>query len=138
MSANRCTEKSCVNYDKPYCRLHGVGISTAKKPAPVKPRSEKLDKKMKKQYVPKVKEMVAANTKCAVKSPDCIKIAQGFHHLQGRDGEQLTGKAKIPCCNPCNVYIEKNDSWARSKGLKKSKFSVPAKNQKISKPKTIS
>lgn len=130
MEKSICNIPSCYNYKKPFCRLHNVGISTAKKPAPIKPRSEKLDKQMKKEYVPEVKEMVEKNTPCAVKSPECTKLAQGFHHPNGRIGKLLMDKERMPCCNPCNSFIEKNDAWARANGFKKSKFSIPAKNQK--------
>lgn len=131
MSKEVCNIKWCVNYGKPYCRNHGIGLTIKKKPEPIAPRSKKLAEVMKKEYVPEVKEMVAANTPCSVKSPECTKTAQGFHHLQGRIGENLTDKKKkVPCCNACNSFIEKNDAWARSNGWKLSKFSQPAKNQK--------
>ena len=86
---------------------------------------------MKKDYVPQVKEMLKADTPCSVGSPVCIREATGFHHLAGRIGELLTNKKKkIPCCDPCNSFIEQNDAWARTNGFKLSKFSEPAKNQK--------
>lgn len=130
--ADKCTIKGCPYEGKTFCRVHGVGISTRKQEKPPAKRSKKLDKTMRKQYVPEVKEMVKKNTECAVKSPVCTGFAQGFHHLVGRIGELLTNrKKKIPCCNPCNRFIEKNDAWARANGFKLSKFSEPAKNQKI-------
>lgn len=131
MASNVCKEKTCINYDKPYCRLHGVGISTKKPAAPIKPRSKKLEKVMRKEYRPQVKEMVKANTPCIVNSPVCTGKMQGYHHLEGRDGERLTGKKKIPCCNACNGFVEANDAWARANGFKLSKFAAKAKNQKI-------
>jgi hypothetical protein len=112
-----CTIKGCINKGK-YCRIHPSGHLNLPKPLPK--RSASLEKIMRKQYRPQVKEMVEKGTLCAVKSPVCIKIAQGFHHLQGR-GKNLM-KKKIPCCNPCNQFIEKNDAWARARGLKLSKF----------------
>lgn len=121
-----CTVKKCVNYSKTFCRLHSVGISVKKQPKPIAPRSKKLEEVMKKEYRPEVKEMVQKNTPCKVQSPICTKIAQGFHHLAGRLGTLLTDKKKkVPCCNACNTFIEKNDAWARSNGWKESKFSQP-------------
>jgi hypothetical protein len=102
--------------------LHPGGGLKEKKP--IAPRSKKLAEVMRKEYVPQVKEMVKKNTPCKVNSPVCTKKAQGFHHLQGRIGANLTDKKKkIPCCNPCNRFIEENDAWARANGLKLSKFS---------------
>jgi hypothetical protein len=78
--------------------------------------------------------MVEKGTVCKAKSPVCTGLATGFHHLKGRTGELLTDKRHlIPCCDLCNQFIEKNDAWARANGLKLSKFSEPAKNQKIKK-----
>ena len=123
-----CNTTGCRNYGK-YCRLHISG--SLSKPKPIAPRSKKLEQVMKKEYRPQVKEMIEANTPCKVNSPVCTKVAQGFHHLAGREGKNLTGVNKIPCCNMCNQWCEVNDAAARSKGWKKSKFSIPAKNQKI-------
>lgn len=116
MKTNLCTVKGCINKGK-YCRIHPSG--SLKPVKPIAPRSKKLDKVMRKEYVPQVKEMVEANTDCKVKSPVCTGMAQGFHHLQGR-GKNLMIK-KIPCCNPCNLFIERNDAWARANGWKESK-----------------
>lgn len=123
MSKGVCKVKGCVNHGKPFCRLHGIGLTIKKQPNPIKPRSKKLDKIMRKEYVPEVKEMVAKNTPCKVNSPVCTKWANGFHHPEGRIGGRLLSKMKIPCCNPCNTFIEDNDAWARANGFKLSKFS---------------
>lgn len=120
-----CNIKGCVNNGKTFCRLHGVGLTIKKQPKPIQPRSKKLSEVMRKEYVPEVKEMVGKNTPCKVNSPVCTKKAQGFHHLAGRLGKLLTDKKKVPCCNACNQFIEKNDAWARANGWKTSKFSEP-------------
>jgi hypothetical protein len=130
MNKDLCSNKACHNYGK-YGRYCGHLEGKSAKPTAIPARSQKLAEIMKKDYVPKVKEMVAAGTKCKAKTPDCTKIAQGFHHPNGRIGELLLDEEKMPCCNACNLWIEKNDAAARSLGLKKSKFSIPAKNQKI-------
>lgn len=115
-----CTEKGCP-FEGRYCRRH-LGASL-KEEKPIAPRSKKLEEVMKKQYRPQVKEMVDAGTMCVVKSPVCTGRAQGFHHLQGRIGKNLTDpKKKVPCCNACNRTIEQNDLWARNNGWKFSKF----------------
>lgn len=118
MKQNNCTVKGCINFGR-YCRIHPTGYLAPVKP--IQPRSKKLEEVMKKDYRPQVKEIVEANTPCAVKSKMCTGLAQGFHHLAGREGKELTGKRKIPCCNMCNQFIEKNDAWARANGWKLSK-----------------
>jgi hypothetical protein len=128
MEKHKCMVKGCISFGK-YCRLHPSG--TLKEPRPIAPRSKKLAKVMKKEYVPQVKEMVEKNTPCKVKSPVCTGKATGFHHLVGRLGKELTGKRKVPCCHRCNSWIEANDLLSRQMGWKDSKFSVPSKNQTI-------
>jgi predicted phosphoadenosine phosphosulfate sulfurtransferase len=118
MKAELCKIPGCINEGR-YCRIHPAG--SFKKPKPIAPRSKKMEEVMRKEYRPQVKEMIKEKTLCAVKSPVCTKIAQGFHHLQGREGKNLTGEKKIPCCNMCNQFIEKNDAWARANGFKLSK-----------------
>jgi hypothetical protein len=130
MEKDLCNIKGCINYGR-YARLCGHFSGRSVKPKPVNPRSEKLGKLMQKEYVPQVKQMVEAGTKCVIGSPDCTKIATGFHHPYGKASTELRMKEKVPCCDPCNLWIEKNDAAARAKGWKKSKFSVPSKNQKI-------
>ena len=125
MQKDLCQIKSCTNYGK-YARYCGHFSGQINKPKPIAPRSKKLEKVMKNEYRPQVKEMIEAGTKCKVGSPVCTGKAQGFHHLQGRIGKLLTDtKKKIPCCNACNLFIEENSMWARANGFKLSKFSEP-------------
>lgn len=128
MSIVKCIVKGCENKGR-YCRKHPGG--KLKVPKKIAPRSERLAKVMKKDYVPQVKEMVERNTPCKVKSPVCTGMAQGFHHLEGKENlQKRVGKNKIPCCNPCNQFIEQNDLWARTNGWKLSKHSPNYKRQK--------
>lgn len=126
-----CTDPDCYNYQK-YCRRHPSGNLKEKKP--IAPRSKKLATTMRKEYVPQVKEIVEKKTRCSVLSPVCIGEAQGFHHPEGR-GENLL-KKKIPCCNPCNGWLEVNDAWARANGFKLSRHSP--ENNKLSKIQSFS
>lgn len=130
MTKDLCTVKGCWNHGR-YARPCGHLSGKSAKPEPVAKRSKKLDTLMRKDYVPQVKEMVEAGTRCVIGSPDCTRTAQGFHHPHGKASDELRMSDKVPCCNACNTWIEKNDAAARAKGWKKSKFSVPAKNQKI-------
>jgi hypothetical protein len=61
---------------------------------------------------------------CEARTPDCVKWAQGIHHPEGKETIEklLDPDNMMPCCNPCNSWIEKNDATARKMGLKKSKF----------------
>lgn len=132
MTKNRniCTTPGCIFFGK-YCRLHPTGSMPEQKP--ISPRSKKLDKVMRNDYVPQVKEMVEAGTMCELKTEVCTGRAQGFHHPYGKASEELLLTEKVPSCNPCNVFCEINDSFARQQGWKKSKFAIPSKNQKIQK-----
>jgi hypothetical protein len=129
MAQQNCTDTKCPNYGR-YCRIHIKG--SLKTPKPIAPRSKKLAEIMKKEYVPQVKEMVEAGTKCVIGSPVCTKVATGFHHKRGREGKLLTDKKhKVPCCNPCNQWIEKNDAHARAMGWKDSKHKNYKREPKI-------
>lgn len=126
---NICQVKGCINYQR-YCRIHPQGSLTP--PKPIAPRSKKLEEVMKKEYRPRVKEMVEAKTPCKIGSPVCTRIAQGFHHKKGREGQLLTDKNhKVPCCNMCNQFLEKNDAWARANGHKESKHKNYKRQPKI-------
>jgi hypothetical protein len=126
MNHDLCKIPGCINEGR-YCRIHPAG--SLKKPKPIAPRSKKMEEVMRKEYRPQVKEMIKEKTLCAVNSPVCTKIAQGFHHKKGREGQELTGENKVPCCNMCNTWIEKNDAHARAMGWKLSKHS-PENNSK--------
>jgi hypothetical protein len=128
MEKHLCKVKGCLNEGR-YCRLHPSG--SLKEPKPIAPRSKKLSEVMKKEYVPQVKEMVEKNTPCKVKSPVCTGKATGFHHLVGRLGKELTGKRKVPCCDPCNSFLESNDAYARANGWKLSKFNPELQSEKV-------
>jgi hypothetical protein len=119
MEKNLCKVKGYLNEGR-YCRLHPSG--SLKEPKKIVPRSEKLAKVMKKEYVPQVKEMVEKNTPCKVKSPVCTGKAQ-LSYPAGRIGKELLTTRKIPCCNMCNTWIEANDAWARANGFKVSRHS---------------
>jgi hypothetical protein len=120
MKKEKCEVKGCP-FEGKYCRNHITG--SVKEVKPIAPRSKKLDKVMKKEYVPQVKEMIEKGALCVIGSPVCTKKAQGFHHKKGREGKNLTGSDKVPCCNPCNSFLEQNDAWARANGWKLSKHS---------------
>lgn len=129
MTHHICKIKGCINEGR-YCRIHPQG---ALKPVkPIAPRSKKLEEVMKQEYRPQVKEMVAAGTLCKIGSPVCTKVAQGFHHKKGREGQLLTDdKHKVPCCNMCNQFLEKNDAWARANGHKESRHQGYKRQLKI-------
>jgi hypothetical protein len=130
MNKDLCQNKACSNYLK-YARYCGHLNGSLNKPKPVAPRSKKMEQVMRKEYRPQVKEMVEAGTLCSIGSPVCTKVAQGFHHKEGREGKALTGKNKVPCCNACNLWIEKNDAHARANGWKDSKHKNYKRQPKI-------
>ena len=61
---------------------------------------------------------------CKIRSPECSGISQGMHHLEGKETiEKLLNTDKmIPCCNPCNGYVEKFPKWAQERGFKLSRL----------------
>ena len=130
MNKDLCNNPTCHNYQR-YARYCGHLNGSLKKPKPIAPRSKKLEKVMKKEYRPQVKEMIEAGTLCMIGSPVCTKKMQGFHHKKGREGNELTGKNKVPCCNACNSFLEANDAWARSQGHKLSKHHNYKRQPKI-------
>ena len=108
--------KYCINHNRIY------GTKEEKKKVPVKKISDKR-KRESREYRKIVKEKIGSLGVCKVVSPECTYIATGLHHLQKRspanykDPENL-----IPCCNPCNLYIEINPVWAKENGFTISRF----------------
>ena len=93
-----------------------------KKVYKIKTYSDKRSK-LNREYAKKTKPLWK-DQPCAAGLPGCTKIAQGMHHLQGKETTEklLNTEKMIPCCNACNSWVEKNDAEARRLGLKESKF----------------
>lgn len=69
------------------------------------------------------KQFVLDNPYCLIKSPVCTGRTDAPHHPEGRLGSKLTDLENcIPSCNPCNLYVEVHDAWAREKGFKRSRL----------------
>lgn len=129
MKITLCSVKGCP-FEGRYCRNHAIS-GTFKEPKQIEKLSKDRKKIQKEKYIPLVKEVLAKNPKCKVKSPVCSGIAQGLHHIAGRIGDKLTDKKNVvPCCNRCNSYLEKNDAYARANGWKISKFSPDNNNRR--------
>jgi hypothetical protein len=89
---------------------------------PVRKVSRKREK-INRTYSTLSKQFVEDNPYCAIKSPECTGRTQGPHHKRGRIGKALTDfKHCIPACNPCNLYVEVHDKWARENGFKESRL----------------
>lgn len=89
---------------------------TAKK-KPIARFSEKRQK-LQVKYNKLVKEMLADNKMCEIKSPDCTGVAEGLHHIEKRSARNLLDKTKLKrSCNYCNTFVENNVSWAEKKGF---------------------
>lgn len=119
MKHHLCTVKGCIFYGK-YCRIHLDG--SIKEAKPIKQFSKKREAVQRKEYRPLVSEVLKEHPHCKVKSPVCTGMAEGLHHLQGREGDNLTDKRLvIPACNMCQLFIEENSLWARNNGFKISR-----------------
>lgn len=60
---------------------------------------------------------------CAIKSPVCTGRATTVNHKAGRGVNEVLDKSTWePSCDPCNIYIEKHDAWARKHGHKVSRL----------------
>lgn len=113
----------------PLCTRHaqanGVCISHAQYAGMTEAKKEKepLNKKSEKQakqdraYNKIVKEMLAADDRCEMKTPECTGKAQGLHHMKRRGINLLTRKYLKRSCNPCNGYVEKHPLFAIETGL---------------------
>jgi hypothetical protein len=129
INKNICTTKGCLYYGS-YCRIHIQGVE--KKKTYIKPLSDKRARIQRQEYIPLVKMKLSANAKCAVQSPACTKVAQGLHHVAGKENAKklVDSKNVVPCCNACNTYIESNTSWAKQNGWKESKHKPNYKREK--------
>jgi hypothetical protein len=89
-----------------------------------KKRGEKL-KELFKGYIKQVKIFLSKpeHLRCQIKSPVCLNLSTCVHHKAGRSGQKLKDeKDWLPSCEPCNTYVEKNDSWARERGFKTTRL----------------
>jgi hypothetical protein len=131
MEKTICNEPSCYNYGR-YCRLHLSGVLN--KPVAIKKESKERAVVNRKEYGPKSRQYVKDHPKCELNFKDvCTKKSQCVHHVRGKNSKEdlLNEKYWKASCFNCNTYVEQHDAEARAKGLKQSKFSSKAKNQKI-------
>lgn len=95
--------------------------------APIKKVSEKRALINRKEYEPAKKEVKKEKGNvCLVNSPVCIKEPVRIHHLKGKSSRELLSDKKymLPCCDPCNGYIESHTAWAKQNGFKLSKHTA--------------
>ena len=59
---------------------------------------------------------------CQIQAPGCTKKATVVHHTRGRILYYLIVSTWMASCAGCNLFIERNDAWARLRGFFKSKF----------------
>ena len=78
-----------------------------------------INKTLYKPIADKVKE----NQVCAIKSPVCIGLPVNIHHPRGKQTIELLIDPgnMMPCCDPCNGYLEANTLWGKEKGFIKSR-----------------
>lgn len=116
-----CTVAGCINFGR-YCRIHR-GEQPKKEVKPIAKVSEKRkaeDQEDRKNSKQEKKEKGAV---CIVNIPGvCIKSPVHWHHIEGRSSKdaRTNPKKRVPCCNPCNGWIEANSAMAKKLGWKKT------------------
>jgi hypothetical protein len=76
-----------------------------------------------KLYKKIVREMLALEPGCRIKSPVCTGKAQGLDHLQKRSPKNLLNRSNlIPACNACQQYKEEHPQWSKRNGTSISRF----------------
>ena len=116
-----CTVQGCYSFGR-YCRLHSKKSVTPAVAEPIKTLSKKREK-LQRQYRKQVKEALAEDNRCEVRSPDCTGTASGFNHRQKRSEKNLINKKNLEiCCSACQIYIEQHPEWAKANGHQISRF----------------
>ena len=118
-----CSFPTCQSHaeENGYCVRHYIYAAKAKKGEKKKPRqriprkSKKLAKKGR-EYIKIVREMLAGNMYCELKTPDCTGVAEGLHHMKGRGIHLLNKKYLKRACNACNGYVERHPNFALENG----------------------
>lgn len=118
-----CNEPTCKNFGR-FNRYCGHGEAEIEQPEPIAKVSEKRGKINKLEYKPKMKQFIADNPECQMKTKVCSGSTQCVHHSKGRQSTEklLNVKWWKASCFKCNTWVEMQDAEARSKDLKLSKF----------------
>lgn len=109
-----------------YCIFHKIYSNSAEVKMPKEPKKvsdtrKEANKELKKLYIAYLSK--PENKYCKVQLNGCTNVANVVHHVRGRIGEQVFNQADwLACCPSCNIVLESQDSLAREKGVKKSKF----------------
>ena len=97
-----------------YCfdhnRLMGKssGPKEAKKPTPINKVSDKM-KDIKAELKKKYAVFLKTRPFCAIKSPECTKVATAVNHIKGRGKDFILNEQWWePCCTRCNGFIEEH------------------------------
>lgn len=84
-------------------------------------RSEKM-KGIMAAIKPLYQSFLKEKQECEIKSPVCTGQSTCVHHTAGRGMENLMDmNTWEAACDPCNLYVEEHDAWARENGHKISK-----------------
>lgn len=84
------------------------------KSVPMKSAKMKIDDP---QYKKLVREMLAADDRCELLTPNCTGKAEGLHHQKRRGALLLVKKYLKRSCNACNGWVEKHPLEALKQGL---------------------
>lgn len=139
-----CLFPLCKSYaqDNGLCTAHGriykpedlKGVAKRDTPASgpkTLPKKKKAIKKRSKKMTTVMAEVkklypifLKANSECAIKAPGCIGQSTVVHHVKGRGKKIGDQNTWVPCCPPCNSYVEQNHQWAADRGFKQSRHKI--------------
>lgn len=97
-------------------RQYSAYAGELKNKAPIDKKSDKLTKQ-EREYKKIVKEMLATDDRCELKTPVCTGKAEGLHHMKRRGINLLNRKYLKRACNACNSWCEKNPKQALELGM---------------------
>jgi hypothetical protein len=117
-----CKVSGCANEGK-YCRIPGhidVQVKAKKPIAKYSPEREEINRK---RYLPAQRIFLREHPFCELKLEGCTKIAEGVHHLDGKENIEklLDTKRWKSACNFCNGRVEQKHAEAVAAGLRGSK-----------------
>lgn len=132
MNHDLCNVEECPNYKK-YCRTPGHIDVRIKPKKPIAKYSKEREEINRTKYLPAQRIFLKANPFCQLKRKGCTGIAEGVHHLDGKENIEklLDVKRWRAACNHCNGDVERKDAEAREAGLKGSKHKPNYKRVKL-------
>lgn len=106
----------CINHARHYSESEVKAVNKPVIKKPIAKKSEKM-KSQEKEYRKIVREMLAEDDSCELRTPECTGQAQGLHHKKKRGSNYLNKKYLARACNACNGWCESHPLEAVEMGL---------------------